>query len=84
MGRAGDLTDDRDRKLYRILEILPGLSAWLTIFLIILLSFWTPFFMALFIIAFDVYWLIKTIYLSFHLKVAYNKLKVNSKINWLD
>ena len=37
MGRAGDLTDDRDRKLYRILEILPGLSAWLTIFLIILL-----------------------------------------------
>ena len=84
MGRAGDLTDDRDRKLYRILEILPGLSAWLTIFLIILLSFRMPFFMALFIIAFDVYWLIKTIYLSFHLKVAYNKLKVNSKINWLE
>src|SRR3990167_1087805 len=84
VGRARELQDPGDRKLYRFLEILPGFSAWLTLVLIIVLSFWTPFFVALFIIAFDVYWLIKTVYLSLHLRVAYNKLKVNSKINWLE
>ncbi|MBI3274252.1 MAG: glycosyltransferase family 2 protein, partial [Candidatus Colwellbacteria bacterium] len=40
--------------------------------------------MAIFIISFDVYWLIKTIYLSLHLRVAYNKLRINSKVNWLE
>ncbi len=84
IGRAGDIQDTADRKLYRMLEILPGLATWLTLILIVALSFWTPFFMAFFIIAFDIYWLIKTIYLSFHLRVAYNQLKINSKINWLE
>jgi len=84
IGKATDLINSGDRGLYRFLEILPGFSAWLTLVLIIVLSFWTPFFVALFIIAFDVYWLIKTVYLSLHLRVAYNKLKVNSKINWLE
>jgi cellulose synthase/poly-beta-1,6-N-acetylglucosamine synthase-like glycosyltransferase len=84
IGRASDVNDVRDRKLYRFLEILPGLTAWFTLVLIVLLSFLTPFFMALFIIAFDIYWLIKTVYLSLHLRAAYNKLKINSKINWLD
>jgi len=84
IGRAGDIQDAGDRKLYRFLEILPGLSAWLTLVLIVILSFLAPFFMALFIIAFDIYWLIKTVYLSLHLRVAYNKLRENSKISWLD
>jgi len=84
VGRAGDIRDMGDRKLYRFLEILPGLSAWLTLVLIVILSFLTPFFMALFIIAFDIYWLIKTVYLSLHLRVAYNRLRINSKINWLE
>lgn len=84
IGRASDLLNEKDRKLYRFLEILPGLSAWLTLILIVTLSFLAPFFVAVFIIAFDVYWLIKTIYLSLHLRVAYDKLKVNIKINWLE
>src|SRR3989338_3788668 len=84
IGKADDINNARDRKLYRFLEALPGLSAWLTLTLIVVLSFLTPFFMALFIIAFDIYWLIKTVYLSFHLRVAYNKLRINSRINWLE
>jgi len=84
IGRASEIQNASDRKLYRFLEILPGFSAWLTLILIVALSFWTPFLMALFIIAFDVYWLIKTIYLSLHLKAAYSRLKINSKINWLE
>ena len=84
LGRARDLSDSKDRRLYRLLEIMPGFLAWTTMLLVVFLSIITPFFMAIFIIAFDVYWLIKTIYLSLHLRVSYNKLKRNLKINWLD
>ena len=41
-------------------------------------------YIAVFIIIFDVYWFIKTLYLSFHLRASYNKLRENLKINWLD
>jgi cellulose synthase/poly-beta-1,6-N-acetylglucosamine synthase-like glycosyltransferase len=84
IGKAKDLKFNKDRIIYRFLEVLPGLSSWLTLLLIIVLSFLKPFFMAIFIIAFDIYWLIKTIYLSLYLRVAYNKLKINMKINWLE
>ena len=84
IGRATDLTNNKDRRLYRILEIMPGFLAWITIFMVVALSFFTPVFMAIFIIAFDVYWLIKTVSLSLHLRVSYNKLKQNLKINWLE
>lgn len=84
IGRAGDLSDKKNYRLYRALEIMPGFLAWLTMFLVVALSFFIPVFMAIFIIAFDVYWLIKTVYLSLHLRVSYRKLKQNLKISWLD
>ncbi len=84
IGRASDLSDLSEFRLYRILEIMPGFLAWTTLFLVVVLSMFVPVFMAIFIIAFDVYWLIKTVYLSLHLRVSYNKLKKNLKINWLD
>jgi len=84
IGRATDITDKKDRRLYRALEIMPGFLAWATLLLVVVLSFLTPFLMAIFIIAFDVYWLIKTVYLSLHLRVSYNKLKQNLTLNWID
>jgi len=83
IGRSSDLSDKKERKLYRALEILPGLLAWVTLLLVVVLSAVAPVFTAIFIIVFDVYWLIKTIYLSLHLRVSYNKLKKNLKIDWL-
>src|SRR3989338_6776363 len=84
LGRSADLADLKDRRIYRALEIMPGLLAWVTIALIIVLSFLLPLWIAVFIIIFDVYWLIKTVYLSLHLRISYNKLKENMKINWLE
>lgn len=84
MGRAPDLAGSKDRKFYRAFEIMPGFLAWLTLALIAILSFLLPLWVAVFIILFDVYWFIKTIYLSLHLRISYNKLKQNLKINWLD
>jgi len=84
VGRASDLVREKDRRLYRTLEILPGFLAWFTLLLVVVLSMYTPVFMAIFIIAFDVYWLIKTMYLSLHLRVSYAKLKKNLTVNWMD
>src|SRR3989344_8609419 len=83
IGRAGDLENLRDRRVYRTFEILPGFLAWITLITIIILSFLAPVFIAVFIIIFDIYWLIKTIYLSLHLRVSYSKLKENMKVDWL-
>lgn len=70
--------------IYRAFEILPGFLAWLTIGLIILLSYLTPVFIAIFIIIFDIYWMIKTTFLSIHMRSSFNKMRENLKINWLE
>jgi hypothetical protein len=84
IGRASEITDKKERRLYRMLEILPAFLSWLTLFLVILLSWLLPFWIAIFIIAFDVYWFFKTIFLSLHMRSAFNKMKVNLKRNWLE
>jgi len=69
--------------IYRFFEILPGLLAWTTIILMFLLSWLTPTAVAIFIILFDIYWLFKTIYLSFHLRATFSKMRKNLKVAWL-
>lgn len=81
-GRASDLAGKKDWFVYRFFEIIPGFIAWLTLIGVVILSFKSPTFMALFIIVFDVYWLVKTIYLSLHLRVAFSRVRQNLKIDW--
>lgn len=68
----------------RFFEIIPGFLAWTTIVLVILLSLLLPAAVAIFIILFDIYWLFKTIYLSFHLRATFKKMRENLNINWLN
>lgn len=84
IGRAPEIADKKERRLYRLLEILPGFLSWATLGLVILLSWLLPFWIAVFIIAFDIYWFLKTIFLSLHMRSAFKKMKRNLKINWLD
>jgi len=83
VGRASEITGKKERRFYRFLEIFSGFLSWLTIFLVILFSWLLPFWIAIFIIAFDVYWLFKTIFLSLHMRSAFKKMKVNLRKNWL-
>lgn len=69
---------------YRLLEILPGFLSWLVLLGTIILSFFEPIWVAVFIICFDVYWLIKVIYLAVYLLFSYGRLKRNEKIAWLE
>ena len=84
VGNATDLSNPADRRLYRFLEILPGLLAWATLLFVIAISFFAPVFAAVFIILFDIYWLIKTIYLSLLTRSSFFRMRRNLKINWLE
>jgi Ca2+/Na+ antiporter len=81
VGRATDL-QGRDRRLYRFFEILPGALSFLTLFTLLVLSYFQPVWVAFFLIAFNVYWLLLVIYLALYLVAAYRKLKKNTAIDW--
>lgn len=83
IGSADDIKDNRDRRIYRALEIMPGFLAWSTLAAVIVFSYLTPVAMAFFIIGFDIYWLLKTIYLSVHMRASFDKMRQNMKKNWL-
>jgi cellulose synthase/poly-beta-1,6-N-acetylglucosamine synthase-like glycosyltransferase len=83
ISRASDLRNKRDRIIYRIFEILPGFLSWSTLFLAFFLSYFAPIIVGVFIILFDLYWLFRVIYLSFHQISAFLKMRKNLKIDWL-
>lgn len=68
----------------RFFEILPGTLAWLTIAAIFLFSSLLPKWVAIFIILFDTYWLLKSIYLSLHLRHTFIKMRENMRTNWTE
>jgi len=82
ISRAKDLKNPKERFLYRCLEIFPGLLSWGALILAFFLSAFAPVAVAIFIILFDLYWLLKIIYLSFHQIVCFSEMKKNIKVNW--
>ncbi len=81
IAHARDLSGG-DRVLYRALEILPGALSWVTIGGIVLLSLYAPTVAAYFIIAFDLYWLLKTFYLGIHQRHNWRRLRHNMQVPW--
>lgn len=71
-----------DKFIYRILEMIPGIITWGTLILVVLLSVYAPFWAAIFIIIFDLYWLLKTIHLGFHNYYNWRRIKHNLKADW--
>lgn len=81
IGKATDL-EGRDKKIYRALEMFPAVFSWSTLIVLIILSYFKPIFVAYFIIAFDVYWLLLVVFLGIHLVASYRALKRNMAIDW--
>lgn len=81
VGRATELSG-RDRYFYRFLEILPGFASWTTLIAVVLASIYAPFVAAYFIIAFAVYWVLKTAFLSYHLRYNWRRLRHHMKLDW--
>lgn len=81
VGRATELSG-KNRALYRMLEILPGVASWATLMGVILLSIYAPFVAAYFVIAFAIYWLLKTAFLTFHLRYNWKRMRHHMKLDW--
>ena len=73
----------RDRFYKRLFEIIPGLLTWTTIIGLSILAFIKPVWVAIFVITFDLYWVIRISYLTFLLVFAYRRLGKEKKIDWL-
>lgn len=84
LSSAKDLKNPKEILLYRFLEILPGFLSWTTLIGAFLLSWLAPVVVAIFIILFDFYWLLKIGYLSFHQMASFNRIQKNLKTNWLE
>lgn len=69
---------------YRFLEMIPGVIAWTTLIGMIILAWRAPILASFFIIAFDLYWLLKTIFFVFHIGASYRAMRKNLKISWMD
>ena len=74
----------KKEKFYRrLFEIIPGALTWLTLGTLFVLAFIRPLWVAIFVITFDLYWVIRITYLTSLLLFAYRKLAKEKKINWL-
>lgn len=82
IGSARDCTRGSRYLVYRMFEMIPGLLLWATFFLVIMGSIVVPFWISLFIIAFDFYWFLKTVYLSWHLRASFNMMREYIKMDW--
>ncbi len=81
VGRATELSGKR-RSFYRVLEIIPGLASWSTLIGVVLLSVYAPFVAAYFVIAFALYWVLKTAFLSYHLRYNWKRLRHHMTLDW--
>lgn len=75
---------DSDGLRRRLWEIIPGLLSWSTLIGLGVLAFVVPYYIAIFVIAYDVYLLVRIIYMSVHLLYAYRRLSEFKNISWIE
>ncbi len=75
-------TNPKEKKIQRTLEMIPGILTWFTLIGMFVFSFLFPVYVAIFIIAFDIYWIYRTIFITYYSVEGYKKLKEGSSIDW--
>ena len=73
-----------NRVFTRVLEIIPGFTAWSLLLLPVILAPVVPVFIAYFILAFNSYWFAKAINIMRHTLKGFRVMYRNMKIDWLD
>ena len=83
LSRADDFKSGWQKVVYRFLEVFPGILSWATLIFGFIFSRWLPFAVAVFIIAFDFYWLCRVLYLAAHQIASYKKMKESTATDWM-
>ena len=76
-------TNPPKTRLYRLVEMSPGIATWITIFGALLSSYFAPLWAVYIVIVFDVYWIIKVLYWVIHLFHSYKRYLQTAQIDWL-
>jgi hypothetical protein len=71
-----------DALLQRAFEMIPGLLLWSTFLGLFIFSFVQPIAVAIFIIAYDLYWLIRVTYFSLFMLLAYRRVRMEWGTDW--
>ncbi|EKE20720.1 MAG: hypothetical protein ACD_7C00500G0002 [uncultured bacterium] len=74
--------EEKDKKVQRALEIIPGILTWTTLIGMPIFSFLFPVWVSVFIIMFDIYWIHRTIFISTYSVSAYRKLVRGKNTDW--
>jgi hypothetical protein len=74
--------EPKERRVQRTLEVIPGILTWTTLIGMIAFSFLLPIWVAVFIIMFDIYWIYRTIFITYYSVVAYRRFQNGKKIDW--
>ncbi|NMC35516.1 glycosyltransferase family 2 protein [Candidatus Beckwithbacteria bacterium] len=78
-----DIQTKKDQRLLRFLEIVPGFVSWSLILFPIWGSLLIPVAVAYYILAFDVYWLYRSLSLGILATLSYFKIKAFQKYDWM-
>lgn len=73
----------KEWRIQRILEIMPGVTTWTFLFLSFFLSFKEPVIVAIFILIFDIYWLVKVFYITTFMILGYRRIRIWEKEDWI-
>ena len=84
LSRASDLTKRGDYVFYRFLEILPGALSIATLLLAVVLSFFRPMWVAIFIFLFDLFWTLQVGYLAVYQVVCFCRMRRYLKTDWTE
>lgn len=68
----------------RTLEILPGALTWTALVVPLILSFFYPKVVMIYVLIYALYWLIKTVIMSGHLILGYRDYRKATAIDWLE
>lgn len=71
-----------ERQSYRLLEIAPGAAVWLTLAAAVLLSWVKPLAAIIFILLFDLYWLVRVVYVLVYVVIAWRRFRRAMAVNW--
>lgn len=82
--KASDIKDKKERAWYRLLEMFPGVISIGTLLGVFIFSWLLPLFVAVFIICFCLYYLLRIFYFSINQAVAYLRITRNLHTDWLE
>ncbi len=84
ISKASDIENPKERKWYRLFEMIPGMISCGTLIGVFLFSWLFPAQISIFVICYCFYYFFRIFYFSLHQIIGYYRVKRHMKIDWLE